>query len=516
MRSREAISDQSTAHVMPDSGIDNATLNELPLRPGERIWGFWDYSVVNIGLAVATWAFLQGAAVAYYVGAKQAIASIAIGYGLAVFCVALAPCLPAAKYGVEQFVGLRSIFGSTGARIVMVFMSTLLAAAWSAVLAIMLGHGVVNALNSLFGWHLSDSALALSIIAAGAVGVSWLILSRGPVSVERVSQVVAPLLILIIVAILVMVLRRDTWDHIASLAPLEPAEDPHASFMLAIEINIAGGFAWWPNVGNLARLTKSSRSAFWPNFLGIFGASVVAATVGVFAALTLKLDDPTEWMIPLIGTTFGILALFVVALANITAILSQGYASMVALRGGGGRLLRRFSWPVLITVILGPAAVLVFFPQAVYDNYSQFLSWGALFLAPLCGVQIVDYFILRRGRLDVRHLYNPASESRYGFWNGVNYCGFTAVGLGALTYCLLLNPITYETASIFRYSTASFPAFIVAGIVHYVLTKTVVIPSGRGGYSPAPHQHAPHADIQCAQHDRAEKHSDTAQLEVEH
>lgn len=96
------------------SGTD-ATLNELPLVPSERIWGFWDYSAVNIGLAVATWAFLQGAAVAYYVGAVQAIASIVIGYAISVFLVSLAPCLPSAKYGIEQFVGLRSVFGSNGA-----------------------------------------------------------------------------------------------------------------------------------------------------------------------------------------------------------------------------------------------------------------------------------------------------------------------------------------------------------------------------------------------------------------
>lgn len=486
MRSRKAVTERSTDHVAPHAGVDDATLNELPLTRNERIWGFWDYSVVNIGLAVATWAFLQGAAVAYYVGAKQAIATIVIGYGIAVFFVALAPCLPSAKYGVEQFIGLRSVFGSTGARIVMVFMSTLLAAAWSAVLAIMLGHGIVNALDAMFGWQLQNSTLALSIVALGAVAVSWLILSRGPVSVERVCQILVPLLIVIIIAILVVVLQRDTWDHIASLAPLDPDEDSHVSFMLAIEINIAGGFAWWPNMGNLARLSRSSRSAFWPNFIGIFGASVVAATVGVLAALTLKLENPAAWMIPLIGTVLGVFALFVIAFANIAAVLSQGYASMVALRGGGGRLLRRVPWPALIAVILGPAAILVFFPHAVYDNYSQFLTWGALFLAPLCGVQIVDYFVLRRGRLDVRQLYTDASTSTYGYWSGVNYCGFAAVCSGVLTYCMILNPVTFEPAAIFKYSTASIPSFVVAGAVHYCLARTVVIPSGRGGYTLRP------------------------------
>ncbi|MFD6062942.1 cytosine permease [Rhodococcus wratislaviensis] len=468
-----------------DDGTD-ATLNELPLMPAERIWGFWDYSAVNIGLAVATWAFLQGAAVAYYVGAVQAIASIVIGYAISVFLVSLAPCLPSAKYGIEQFVGLRSVFGSNGARIVMVVMSTLFAAAWSAVLAIMFGHGLVNVIDNVFGVEISQTGAAVSLLGLVAVALSWLVLARGPVSVESVCRVIAPVLVLIIVGILVMVFTKRSWSELASLPPLDPESDPHTSFMVAIELNIAGGFAWWPNIGNLARLTRGPRAAFWPNWLGLFAASVAAAVVGVFAALALNLEDPTEWMIPLAGVVLGVLALIVIGFANVTAILSQGYASMVALKGGGGKLLRGTPWPVLVAFILGPAAILVFFPSAVYDNYGRFLSWGAILVAPLCAVQIVDFFLLRRGVLRIRDLYLPSARSCYGYWGGVNAFAFASVAAGAATYALLLNPVTYIPSSLFPYTTASIPAFLVAGTLHAVLTKMFVQPLGLGGYDRLP------------------------------
>src|SRR5690242_11131600 len=152
------VSAQSSSPTAAESNEEfDATVTDLPLLAGERIWNFWQHSSVNVGLAVATWAFLQGAAVAYYVGVKQAIASIVIGYGISVLLVALAPCMPSVKYGIEQFVGLRSTFGERGARLVMVVVSTLLAAAWSAVLAIMFGHGLVTVVNQLFGMHLSES-----------------------------------------------------------------------------------------------------------------------------------------------------------------------------------------------------------------------------------------------------------------------------------------------------------------------------------------------------------------------
>ena len=466
-----------------DSGDFDATVTDLPLLRHERIWNFWQHSGVNVGLAVATWAFLQGAAVAYYVGVKQAIATLVIGYGISVLLVALAPCMPSVKYGIEQFVGIRMTFGERGARVVMITVSTLLAAAWSAVLAIMFGHGLVTVANQVFGVTWSASGAAASVLGLVAIVVSWLVLCRGPVSVEAVCRAIAPLLIAILVVVIVIIFSRNSWSELVAMAPLggEP-EDPQINFMLAIELSLAGGFAWWPNLGNLARLAKTPRAAFWPNWIGVFAASVVAAAVGVLAALALQIDEPTQWFIPLAGAGLGIACLVVVCLANITAILSQGYASMVALKGGGGAVLRRASFPVLGLVILGPAAVLVFFPSAVYENYGRFVSWGAIVLAPLCAVQITDYFLLRRRRISVKALYDPIGESAYTYWNGVNYAAFAAVGAGAVVYALLLNPVTYEPSELFRYTTASLPAFVVAAVVHYVLTRTVVASRGMGDY----------------------------------
>ncbi|GLY69548.1 cytosine permease [Amycolatopsis taiwanensis] len=473
------------------TGAD-ATLNELPLLRGERLWGFWGYSSVNVGLSIATWAFLQGGAVALYAGAKAGIASIVVGYGISTLLVALAPCLPSAKYGVEQFVGLRSAFGSAGARVLMIAMSAVLAAAWSAVLAIMCGHALANVANTAFGTRLNAASPAVSLIALLAVVVCWVVLSRGPVSVEWVNRIVAPGLVVVTIGMLIMIFTQTSWSELAAIPPLSPSGDPHLDFMLAVELNIAGGFAWWPNVGNLARLTTSSRAAFWPNMLGLFVTSVLAAVVGAFAALALSSEDPTKWMVPLGGVVLGMIALAFVGFANITSVVAQGYSSMVALKGGGGRLLRRVPWPVLAGGILLPAAVLVFFPGAVYDNYSQFVSWGATLVAPLCAVQLVDYFLLRRGRLALRDLYLSSAKSRYGFWRGVNPAAFASVAAGAVTYALLLNPVTYEPAGPFRYLTASLPAVVVAGALHYLLTICVVRPLGKGGYRDT--AESPHVD----------------------
>ncbi|UQS22901.1 cytosine permease [Amycolatopsis thermalba] len=468
-----------------ESAGTDATLNELPLLRRERLWGFWGYSSVNVGLSIATWAFLQGGAVALYVGAEAGIASIVVGYGISVLLVALAPCLPCAKYGIEQFTALRSVFGSGGARLLMITMSTLLAAAWAAVLAIMCGHALGNVAEQVFSADIDSSGIVVSLIALVAVLVSWLVLARGPVSVEWVNRIVAPGLVIVTTGMLVLIFTQTSWSELAAIPPLASSGDAHLDFVLAVELNIAGGFAWWPNVGNLARLTRTSRAAFWPNMVGLFFTSVLAAVVGAFAALALASEDPTMWMVPLGGAALGVLALAFVGFANITSVVAQGYSSLVALKGGGGRLLRRVPWALMAAGILAPAAVLVFFPAAVYDNYSRFVSWGAILVAPLCSVQVVDYFVLRHARLRVRDLYLPNRESCYGFWRGFNPAAFVAVAAGAVTYALLLNPVTYEPAGPFRYLTASLPAVVVSGVLHYVLTVLIVRRRARGGYAPA-------------------------------
>lgn len=464
----------------------DGTLNELPLLKRERIWGFWDYSSVNIGLAIATWAFLQGGAVAYYVGAKNAIITTVIGYGISALLVSLAPCLPSSRYGIEQFVSLRSVFGGNGARVLMITMSALLAAAWSSVLAIMFGHAIANVSNELFGTNIGDGRSVVSFLALGAIVLSWGILAWGPVSIEWVNKIVAPALVIVTIGMLALVFAHLSWSDLSSKAPLGPHHDSYTNFMLALELNIAGGFAWWPNVGNLARLTRSTRAAFWPNILGLFLASVVAAIVGAFAALALASEDPTLWMVPLGGAFMGVIALLFVGFANITSIVAQGYGSMIALKGGGGRLLRRVPWVVLAAAILAPAAVVVFFPATVYDNYGRFVSWGAIFLAPLCGVQITDFFVLRRQRLALRDLYLPDEESCYGFWGGYNPAAFIAIAAGALIYALLLDPVSYEPSSVFKYVTASAPAFVVAAALHFLLTLVFVRRFGKGGYDTKP------------------------------
>ena len=284
-----------------------AAFSTLPVLREERIWSFWEFTWVNVGLAIATWAFLIGGTTALFVGAKAGIAAIFIGNVISVALVALAACIPSAKYGLEQYTALRSVFGSNGTRLIVFALLPLLAMGWNAILAVMLGRAAVNVANTAFSTDLGPESLLVIFFALASLVLSWVLLVKGPVSIGWFNKIVAPGLAVLTVFMVVLVFIGNSWGELLAAEPIGPLGDRTLDFMLAIEINLAAGFSWWYLMGNLARLTRTQRVALWPNMIGLYAAAVVAEVVGLLTALALESDDPTVWMVPLGGTALGVL-----------------------------------------------------------------------------------------------------------------------------------------------------------------------------------------------------------------
>jgi nucleobase:cation symporter-1, NCS1 family len=463
-----------------------ATFGTFPVLANERVWGFADFSWVNIGLAIATWAFLTGGATAAFVGVEAGIAAMIIGNVIAVPLMALSTCIASGKYGLEQYTWMRSALGRVGIAAVVFTVILLIELGWTSVLAIMFGRATTNVTNEIFDANAGPSSILVIVFALIAIAVSWLVLARGPLTIRFLNRIVAPGLAVVTVVMLILIFTETSWSEMREAKPLAPFEDERLNFLIAIEFNLATGFSWWPVMGSLARLTTTPRAALWPNMIGIFGATVVAQIVGLMAALTLGDSDPTVWMIPLGGTLLGVVALIFVAFANVTSMSGIIYSTCLALRQAGGGTLARVRWEVLTAGFFVLPAILVIASSTwIYDNFLKFVVWGGTALASLAGITIADYFFLRRRRLEVRALYDDRADSPYGFWKGINPAAAIALVAGILTYVALLNPQTLDHRGAFEYLSASLPAFVVAALVHVVLTKLVVERMGWGGYGPA-------------------------------
>ncbi|MFZ1480155.1 MAG: cytosine permease [Paracoccaceae bacterium] len=460
-----------------------AERGDAPLLPTERLWGPWEFTYANSALAIATWAFLIGGAVGLFVGPKEGIAAIIIGNIIGVVLTSLAICVPAGKYGAEQFVILRSQFGTNGSRLVYFLAVIFLTMGWLAVLAMMFGRSIDGMTALVSGTEASPTGIKMVIAALGAIGLTWFIVARGPTSIKLFNMIVSPALVLLMIVMLVLILGQHSLGDLLALPAIDPPfEDNHLNFIIAIEVNMAAGFSWWPYLGNLARLTRNERTAFWPNIVGIFGAAALGEIVGLFGAAALANSDPTIWMTLVGGVAVGLIALGFVAFANITSMANILYTSIVGLRQVGTDGIRRIRWEVLLALFCVIPVLLVLFYPGMYDGFFIFLVWTSALNSALAGIGIADYFFLRRQRLDMAALHGPVAKSPYRFIGGFNPIGLFALAVGFVVYIWVFNPQTLANAAAFKYLTASIPSCVAAGLVHYALTRILASARGWGAY----------------------------------
>lgn len=460
-----------------------AERGDAPLLPSERLWGFWEFTYANSALAIATWAFLIGGSVGLFVGPKEGIASIIIGNIIGVVLTALSITCIAGRYGVEQFVALRSQYGYNGTRLVYILAVILLTMGWLAVLAMMFGRSIDGLVVLTTGGEASPTGPKMMIAAILAILVTWFVVARGPTSIKFFNMVVSPALVVLMGVMLYLILSRYSFSELMELPALDPPfEDRHLNFIIAVEVNLAAGFSWWPYIGNLARLTRSERTAFWPNILGIFGAAALGEIVGLLAAVALGESDPTIWMTRIAGPAVGVIALLFVAFANMTSMANILYTSIVGLRQIGTDAVRRLPWAtILFLFCLIPLALVVLYPQ-MYDGFFIFLVWTSALNSALAGIGIADYFFLRGQRLDMRKLHAPQETGAYRFVGGFNPIGLIALASGFVFYIWVFNPQTLDSNALFGLTTASIPACLVAGLMHYVLTRLFGNREGWGDY----------------------------------
>jgi NCS1 family nucleobase:cation symporter-1 len=316
--------------------------------------------------------------------------------------------------------------------------------------------------------------------------VTWFIVAKGPTSIKFFNMIVAPALFILMVVMMFLILNKYSFSDLMALEALDPPfENKTVNFIIAVEVNIAAGFSWWPYIGNLARLTKNERTAMWPNIIGIFGAAALGETVGLLAAVALGESDPTIWMTTIGGLTVGVIALGFVAFANMTSMANILYTSIIGLRQVGTDWIRAIRWELLVFLFCIIPVVLIIFTPGIYDGFFKFLVWTSALNSALAGIGIADYFFLRGQKLSMRNLFAPQETSPFFFWRGFNPIGLIALAAGFLIYVVIFNPQTLDNAPVFVYVTASIPSCVGAGLIHYVLTRLFARRMGWGDYPAA-------------------------------
>ncbi len=241
---------------------------------------------------------------------------------------------------------------------------------------------------------------------------------------------------------------------------------------LMTAIGVGWGITWLTWSSDYTRFIRpgtSERKVFWSTSLGIFIPTVWLAFVGASVASVATDADPATLVTAAFGAA-SIPVLFLIMHGPVaTNILNLFSASLAALSLD----IKAKRWMVSVVVSIVGTVMLIVFIES--DNFAaDFDKWLAsvvVWISAWGGVMLVDYFILRRGKIDVRALYTDPRGSIYG---DVNWAAVTAVLAGlvagwAREYGLvsfMQGPIAKATNNV---DLSWLTGLLVAGVGYYLL-----------------------------------------------
>ncbi len=280
---------------------------------------------------------------------------------------------------------------------------------------------------------------------------------------------------------MIYMLLTNQGDAIAAAAPAYASGDLVWDYTTGIELGIVSLLSWWPYIGAMVRESPNAHTATLPSMVGMGLPVPLLSVIGLAAILALQASDPSAWLIQLGGPLYGCIALLFIIAANFGTAVAGVYATAVGLKQVPG--LGRASWSTMLLLGLVPVTVVgVFLPDLFFDNFGVFLAFIGVFFAPLCAIQIVDYLLLRKQRINIRGIYQEGPGTPYQYWAGINPAAILGMAAGFFTYLYLLDPISYASHAPYQYLTASLPTAFVGGLVYLLATVLIVKPAGKGDY----------------------------------
>jgi nucleobase:cation symporter-1, NCS1 family len=450
-----------------------------PLLPQERTWGAMRLTLTLATTAAATWCYLIGESVGGYLGFIQGGLALGAGCMIGMVLVLLAAGPTCVRFGIDSIAATKPQFGSRG-WIVPAALQAVSIIGWNSLLIIFFAKSAVQLCVALgiLGPGVGHAAL-VPLLTVFACVVILTALRRGATGVSMMSNILVAHVFIGLWMLYLLVSRR--WPDLIAAQPQNAGPTRLWNYTTGVELGIGATLSWWPYIGAMIRMAPNGRTIVLPVMLGMAAPVPVLSLIGLAGTLVLKTSDPTEWLRIVGGPTYAIISLTFVTAANFGTTTAGIYASAVGLRNFP--VLQRRTWTTLLLITIGPVALVgIFIPELFFARFGNFLALIGVAFAPLCGIQIIDYFVLRRGRIDVRAMYTDAPGRPYFFWHGINPAAMAALAAGFLAYVALLNPLSYASSALYPCLTASLPSAAAAALV-YFLCSQFVIRAGRGGYS---------------------------------
>ena len=425
--------------------IDHKTIGQESLAPQTtRIMDPWSYLFAWLGGCVSIATFTVGSGLVGTLNLLQVVVAISIG------CTVIGAALmingrAGHVYGIPFMVQCRSAFGFSGNRIPALVRSVP-AIVWYGFQS-WIGAGALNLVSeALFGYSnlvvffVGFQFLQIALSVLGFHGIKWL---------ENIGSV---FIIGSLIYMFISVINK--YGDVISTNLVNVEGTWGTPFWAATMLFLGVYSTMMLNVSDYSRELHKNVGLFWQVaiyansilpatlFMGLIGLMVTGATgeVDPIKVFSSAVDNK-----PLLIITMLFIAFAQVTTNILNNVVPPAYALMDIFK---------IKYKTA-AVIVGLLAFGTFPWELVKDESAAglnlFIQTYSAFLGPIFAILVVDYYILRKQKLDIDKLYDPN-----GPYKGVNMAAIIAMGVG-IVVALIFSSVSW------------YASLLPAGIIYWVL-----------------------------------------------
>lgn len=420
----------SDVHDSAQIGHDDYSLSRVP---ASKRYSWVTVAVQRFGQVSALSQFLLGATLGFGMGFWEAFLALTLG-AVVLEVVAIFTGIAGQREGLSTSVLARwTGFGRYGSSLIGLVIAVSLVG-WFGVQNAVFAEGLGSLLGGLpvWAWSIITGLAVTAIVVFGFLMMAW------------VAYIAVPAFLLLAgYSILSVLSDHRLGDLIAS-----PAPGPELSLAAGTTL-VAGGFI----VGavmtpDMTRYNRSAADVIKQTLVGITLGEYVIGLIGVLLAHAVKSSD----VIAIVTSTSGAIGTIILITATLKINDWNLYSSSLGFVNFidtvfGMRLNR-----AMITIAVGVLGTILS-AAGILEQFVGFLTFLGVVVPPIAGIMVVDYYVLRRHRDELRQSARegalPARQERFNpvtlvAWASASVVGYTVQwGIPALNSLIVAAVLYY-------------------------------------------------------------------------
>ncbi|MDH2326566.1 NCS1 family nucleobase:cation symporter-1 [Cereibacter sp. SYSU M97828] len=471
--------------ALPGSGRDSSLYNEdlAPLAPEQRRWGWfeifnvWNNDIQSLfGYSLAASLFLT-----YGLNGWAVFAAIVLAGAFVMVLVNLTG-KPSVKYGIPYPVMARASMGVRGARFPALIRG-IVAIFWYGVQTYFASTAVALLLNTLLGVEGGATFL-------GMTGIGWLsyilvclfqigLFMMGIDWIAKFLNWAGPFVYVVMFALMLVIWYQagnGIFGALGSIFEGETATDargPIAAFIAVMGTMIAYFAAVVINFGDFSRFVTTEgemrKGNFWglPVSIAVFSFIALFVTAGTVVLFGEHLVNPADivervdnfWLTLIAAFTFfaatvgiNLVANFIPPAYDIANLAPQHISAKM-----GG----------IVTAVIAFFIGALWVPLISTIGIAAFVDTLGAVLAPLYGILVADYYLVRKQQVSLDDLYVAGPEGAYHYTDGWNMKAITAFAVAAVFSVLTVWVPSLAALSGFGWVIGA----VLGGVIHVALMR---------------------------------------------